>query len=64
MKKRKAEQPLVMMMKEAMPRVTVVVTTTVVTVDIVMMTATMIVRVTIVKTMIANKMAMIGVNPQ
>ena len=52
------EHPLVMMMKEVMPRVIVVVT-----VDIVMMTATTIVKVTTVKTMIANTVAMIGVNP-
>ena len=44
-------------------RVIVVVTATTVTVDIVIMTTTVIVKATIVKTMIANIMAMIGVNP-
>ena len=64
MKMKKGEQPLVTMMKEVMPKVIVVAIAAAVTVDIVMRTATMIVRVTIVKTMIANKMAMIGMNPQ
>ena len=57
------EQPLVMIMKEVMPRVIVVVTTTIVTADIVMMIAKMIVKATMVKIMIANIVAMIGVNP-
>ena len=52
-----------MMMKEVMPRVIVVVTTAIVTADIVMMIATMIVKATMVKIMIANIVAMIGVNP-
>ena len=52
------EHPLVMMKKEVMPRVIVVVK-----VDIVTMIATTIVRATTMKTMIANTMAMIGVNP-
>ena len=63
MKKRKGERPLVMMMKEVMPRVIVVVTTAAVTVNMMMMIATVIVRATTVKTMIANKVEMIGVNP-
>ena len=54
----KGERPLVMMMRVAIARVIVVVT-----VDMVMTIATVIVKVTIVKTMIANTMAMIGVNP-
>ena len=41
----------------------VVVTATTVTVDMVMMTTTVIVKATIVKTMIANTVAMIRVNP-
>ena len=49
-KMRKGEQPLVMMIKEVMPRVTVVVTAVAV-------------RATTMKTMIANKVAMIGLNP-
>ena len=53
-----------MMIKEVMPRVTVVVTAVAVIVDIVIMIATTIVRATIMKTMIANKVAMIGLNPQ
>ena len=44
-------------------RVIVVVTATTVTVDMVMMTTTVIVKATIVKTMIANTVAMIRVNP-
>ena len=62
-KMRKGEQPLMMMIKEVMPRVTVVVTAVAVIVDIVIMIATTIVRATIMKTMIANKVAMIGLNP-
>ena len=62
-KMRKGEQPLVMMIKEVMPRVTVVVTAVAVIVDIVIMIATTIVRATTMKTMIANKVAMIGLNP-
>ena len=57
------EQPLVMMMKEVIPRVIVVVAAAAVTVDIVMMTTTTIVRAITVKTMIANTVAMIRVNP-
>ena len=52
-----------MIMKEVTPRVIVVVTTAIVTADIVMMIATMIVKATMVKIMIANIVAMIGVNP-
>ena len=62
MKIRKGEQPLVMMMKEVMLRV-IVVTAEAVTVDMMMMTVTPIVKAIIVKTMIANIVAMIGVNP-
>ena len=51
------------MMKQVMPRVIIVVAVAAVTVDIVMMTATTIVRATTVKTMIANTVAMIRVNP-
>ena len=58
-KMRKGEQPLVMMIKEVMPRVTVVA----VTVDIMMMIAVPIVRATTMKTMIANTVAMIRENP-
>ena len=58
---KKGEKPLVMIMGIA--RVIVVVTATTVTVDMVMMTTTVIVKATIVKTMIANTVAMIGVNP-
>ena len=60
---KKGEQPLVTMMKEVMPKVIVVAIAAAVTVDIVMRTATTIVRATTVKTMIANTVAMIGVNP-
>ena len=59
---RKGEQPLVMMMKEVMLKV-IVVTAEAVTVDMMMMTVTPIVKAIIVKTMIANTVAMIGVNP-
>ena len=52
------EHPLVMMKKEVMPKVIVVVK-----VDIVTMIETTIVRATTMKTMIANTMAMIRVNP-
>ena len=45
------------------PRVIVVVAAAAVTVDIVMMTTTTIVRAITVKTMIANTVAMIRVNP-
>ena len=55
---KKGEKPLIMMMKVAIARVIVVVT-----VDMVMTIATVIVKETIVKTMIANTVAMIGVNP-
>ena len=59
MKMRKGEQPLVMMKMEVMTRVIVVA----VTVDMMMMTIALTVRATTVKTMIANMVAMIGVNP-
>ena len=52
-----------MMMKQVVPRVIIVVAVAAVTVDIVMMIATTIVRATTVKTMIANTVAMIRVNP-
>ena len=52
-----------MMMMVATTRVIVVVTATAVTVEMVKRIATVIVKATIVKTMIANIMAMIGVNP-
>ena len=63
MKMRKGEQPLVMMMMEVMTRVIVVVTATTIIVDMMMMTVALIVRAAIVKIMIANTVAMIGVNP-
>ena len=53
----------VMMMKVVIARVAVVVTAAVVTMEMVMMIATVTVKATIVKTMIANKVTMIGVNP-
>ena len=63
MKIRKGEQPLVMMMKEVMARVIVVVTIVAMTMDMIIITTTLIVRATVVKTMIANTVAMTGVNP-
>ena len=63
MKMRKGEQPLVMMMKEVMPKVIVIVIAAAVAMDMVMTTATMLVRATTMKTMIANIVAMIEVNP-
>ena len=63
MKMRKGEQPLVMMMKEMMPKVIVIVIAAAVAMDMVMTTATMLVRATTVKTMIADTVAMIRVNP-
>jgi len=63
MKKRKGEKPLVMMMKVATARVIVVVIAAVVTMEIMRMIATVIVKAAVVKTMIANIVAMIGVNP-
>ena len=52
-----------MMIKEVMPRVIVVVTAAAMIVDMMIMTLTLIVKAIIVKTMIANTVAMIGVNP-
>ena len=52
-----------MMMKEVMPKVIVIVIAAAVAMDMVMTTATMLVRATTMKTMIANIVAMIGVNP-
>ena len=63
MRMKKGEKPLGMMMKVAIARVVVVVITVVVIVEIARMIAIVIVKATIVKTMIANIMAMIGVNP-
>ena len=56
------EKPLVMMIMVATARAIVVVIVAVVTMAIVRMIATMIVKAIIVKTMIANIVAMIGVN--
>ena len=63
MKMRKGEKPLVMMMKVATSRVIVVAITATVTMVMMRMTATVVVKPTIVKTMIANIVAMIRVNP-
>ena len=63
MKMRKGEKPLVMMIKVATARVIVVVMVVVVTIEIARMIATVMVIATIVKTMIANIVEMIGVNP-
>ena len=62
-KTRKGEKPLVMMMKIAIARVIIVVIVATVTMEMVMMIATVIVKATRVKTKIANKVTMIGVNP-
>ena len=59
MKMRKGDQPLVMIRMEVMTRVIAIA----VTVDMMMMTTAPTVRATAVKTMIANMVAMIGVNP-
>ena len=63
MKMRMGEKPLVMITKVATTRVIVVVIEVVVTMEIVRMIATVIVKATRVKTKIANKVTMIGVNP-
>ena len=63
MKIRKAEKPLVMMIKVATARMIVVVIAIAVTMEMARMTTTVIVIATIVKTMIANIVTMIGVNP-
>ena len=63
MKIRKAEKPLVMMIKVATARMIVVVIVVAVTMEMARMTTTVIVIATIVKTMIANIVTMIGVNP-
>ena len=52
-----------MMMKEVMSKVIVVVTVAAVTVNMTMMIATTLVRATVAKIMIANTVAMTGVNP-
>ena len=62
MRKRMGEKPLVTMMKVVIVRVIVVVAV-VATMELVKMLAIVIVKATIVKTMIANIVAMIGVNP-
>ena len=59
----KGEKPLVMMMKVATARVIVVVIAIAVTMEIMRMIEKVIVKATIVKTMIANIVAMIRVNP-
>ena len=58
------EKPLVMIMKEVIARVIVVVIAAAVTMEMERMIATVRVKATIVKTMIANIVATIGVNPQ
>ena len=63
MKMKKGEQPLAMMIKIVIAIVIVVVTVAIVIVDRVRMIATVIVNATIVKTMIANIVAMMGMNP-
>ena len=59
----KGEKPIVMMMKVATARVIVVVIAIAVTMEIMRMIEKVIVKATIVKTMIANIVAMIRVNP-
>ena len=60
---KKEEKPLVIVMKVVTTRVIVVVIEVVVTMEIVRMIAIVIVKATRVKTKIANKVTMIGVNP-